>query len=346
MLNDVFISYSRGDGDFVRQLYLALINRGISTWYDRESIAVGNQWATDTVEGIRNCQVFVLVLSPDSAASVNVRKEVDLAQRYEKQIVPLIWRPTEIPVAMEYQLAGIQWIEFNETASEENLDRLADVLQRLIGSSSVPEATGDNQTATESAFLSFQAEADVPVKKKLPVKRGPSGLKTKQTVSPMAIGASVISSVVITFGLETEDQDFVNNELKWLFSAADNFLKLRRGEIERGHSIVVAIPEAAERDEQANNVLLSTVDEFDLQIWEGQIGSGLERINIHLRNLDILLDQEARKGESGKGDVYLQNQIRGGRLEIVKILQGMAQLMNQAYGILVTSPDQLVELLD
>ena len=112
MSNDVFISYSRRDEDFIKQLYQKLIDSGISTWYDRKNIEVGNQWAADIVLGIKECKIFVLVVSPDSTASVNVRKEVDLAMRYQKQIVPLIWRPTDIPVAMEYQLAGIQWIEF------------------------------------------------------------------------------------------------------------------------------------------------------------------------------------------------------------------------------------------
>jgi hypothetical protein len=346
MPNDVFISYSRRDEPFIKQLYQVLIDQGISTWYDRENIGVGNHWATDIVEGIRDCKVFVLALSPDSAGSVYVRKEVDLAQRYERQIIPLIWRPVEIPVAMEFQLAGIQWIEFNETATAEKFNQLANVVRRLMGGSSMTEATGDIQIAKESTIPAFQAEAPpAPAKKKLGGRRRLGGLKKKPTVQPMGIGAAVISSVIVTLGLDVEEQDFVNGELKWLFSALDNTLKVRRGDVERAEPVAVAIPEDAERDETANNQLLNTVDDFNMQIWEGQIESGLKRINIHLKNLNILLGQEAIKGEAGKGDVYLQNQIKGGRSEIVRVLQEMAQLMNQSYGVLVTSPDQVVDLL-
>jgi hypothetical protein len=337
---DVFISYSRRDEAFIKQLYGELTGRGISTWYDRENIGVATHWPTQIVEGIRDCQVFVLAVSPDSTASVNVRKEVDLAQRYQKQIVPLIWRPTDIPVAMEYQLAGIQWIEFNQKASRENFDELADVLSRLLGGSSMTEATSGKQTAKEST---------IPVVERAVTETGRriGGLKKKAQVSPVALGGSVISSVVTTFGLDVQDQDFVNGELKWLFSAADNFLKVRRNEIDRSQRIAISIPaDAKKSNPQANNSLLSSVDDFDLQIWEGQVESAFKRINTHLRNLDILLDQEAKKGDAGKGDVYLQNQIKGARLDIVKILQELAQLMNQAYGILVTSPDQLVQFLE
>lgn len=337
---DVFISYSRKDEPFIKQLYQALTVRGISAWYDRENIGVATHWATQIVEGIRDCKVFVLAVSPDSTASVNVRKEVDLAQRYQKQIVPLIWRKTEIPVAMEYQLAGIQWIEFNESASPQNFKELAEVLTSLVGGSLMSEATSGKQTAKEST---------IPVLEKAVTESGRrlGGLTKKPTVSPIALGGSVISGVVTTFGLNVADQDLVNGELKWLFGAVDNFLKVRRNELNRSQAVAIPIPTSAQRtNSQANNSLLPTVDDFDLQIWEGQFESALKRINTYLRNLDILLDQEARKGDAGKGDVYLQNQIKGSRLDIVKIIQEMAQLINQAYGILITSPGQLIEYFE
>ena len=215
---------------------------------------------------------------------------------------------------MEYQLAGIQWIDFKETASTENFNEMADVLRRLVGGASLTEATTDKPIA----------KATIPaIPKEEPVTAGPrqlGGLKKKPTLSPMAIGGSVISGVVTTFGLDTADQDFVNLELKWLFSAADNFLKIRRGEINRSQPIAVPIPADAQRQPQANNQLLSTVDDFYTQMWEGQIDSGFKRIDTHLKNLNILLDQEARKGDAGKGDVYLQNQIKGARIDIVEDL--------------------------
>lgn len=347
MATDVFISYRRKDSEFVIQLDQELNNRGISAWFDKESIEVADHWRTSIAEGIRECKVFVLVLSPDAVESVNIRKEVDLAERHGKPIVPLMWRKTDIPVAFEYALAGIQWIDFNEVASQENFDQLADVVNRLIGGSSMAEATSGKQVAKESTIPVIQKEV-VPAAdtgRRLGGRRRLGGLKKKQTVSPMAVGGMVISNVVTTFGLDVEEQDFVNGELKWLFSAADNFVTIRQGEADRNQPIPVPIPEEAKREATTNNQLLSSVDDFDMQIWEGQIESGFKRIETYLKNLNILLDQEAFKGEAGKGDVYLQNQIKGARIEIVKILQEMAQLMKQAYGIFVTSPDQLAEFL-
>ena len=83
-----------------------------------------------------------------------------------------------------------------------------------------------------------------------------------------------MSSVVVIAGLNTEDQYFVNEELKWLFSAAEHFQKVRRGEIDRQQPVALPIPPHAEQTSQANNQLLSNLDEFDLKIWERQIESG------------------------------------------------------------------------
>lgn len=339
--NAVFISYSRRDEDFIRELYNQLTQRGISAWYDRKNIRIGQHWPSEIVQGIGGCQIFLLSLSPDSTASENVRKELDLAQRYKKQIVPLVWRPVKIPVAMEYQLAGIQWIEFNQVASPENFEQLANVLKGMLGGASMQEAASTISIATQSGVPAIVEEAP----QSSSGRRKLGGLKQKSSVSPIALGGSVISNVVTTFNLDTADQDFVNEELKWLFSAADNFLKVQRDEIPRTQPVATPIPVDAEKEPSANNCVLGHISDFDLQIWTGQVESTFKRIQIHLRNLDILLEKEATMGDAGKGEVYLQNQIKGGRLEIVKILQELAHVMRQAYGVFVSSPDQLAELL-
>lgn len=170
-------------------------------------------------------------------------------------------------------------------------------------------------------------------------------LKRKR-IEPETLGSLVIVTVITPLDLDTEGQEFVNGELEWLFSAAEHLTKINRSEIDRNQPITQPIPPDAEKHPQANNKLLDRVDDFDLQIWEGQVASGLTRINTHLRNLNILLDQEGKQGLAGKGNVYLQNQINGACTEIVRVLQEMAELMSQAYGIRITSPDQLIELLE
>lgn len=170
-------------------------------------------------------------------------------------------------------------------------------------------------------------------------------LSTKKSVDPIALGALIISCVVTEFNLDINSQISVNFEFKWLFSAVDNFLKIQKNEIGRNEPIPVEIPATAHRYQGSNNLLQISLDDSHLQIWMRQLDSMLTRIKKHLENVDELLMYQTTMGNQGKSDVKLQNQIREGRIDIIKILRELAQLMNQAYGIFVASPDQLVEFL-
>jgi hypothetical protein len=175
---------------------------------------------------------------------------------------------------------------------------------------------------------------------------------------PTALGEFIISSVIPTFELAAEDQEWVNGEIAWLFSAVDNFLKLRQKMIEVDHPISVSIPSQAQQTPQANNQLLldnienmggDTLEEnteLTLAAWQGKIEGAIKNSQIRLQQLNILLEREAQLGEAGKYNVSLQDRIKGHRSGIVEYLQTMAEIMNNAYGILVTSPGQLVEFLD
>ena len=107
----VFLSYSRSDGAYVDQLAAYLRSGGVRIWVDRQGIGGGEQWRHQIVEAIRSAQLLVLVLSPNSARSDNVRKELDLAEASKIPILPIAIAPTEIPSGMQYQLAGVQLLE-------------------------------------------------------------------------------------------------------------------------------------------------------------------------------------------------------------------------------------------
>lgn len=171
-------------------------------------------------------------------------------------------------------------------------------------------------------------------------------LKKKGGVSSIALGGLVISGIITTLDLDESDKEFVNGEIKWLFAAADHLLKVCRQEIDRKQPISAPIPPDAQKTGQATNRLLSHLDEPALQSWKGWAEMRLERLNGQLKDLDLLRNQEVSRGMAGRGDLELQNLIREKRLEIVRTLDELAQLASQAYGILVTSPGQLTQMLE
>jgi hypothetical protein len=125
----IFISYSRRDTKSVDRIVEALHLAGYSAWIDRSGILGGSLWKRDIVVAIRDSNAFVIVLSPYSVASDNVRKELDLSQLYRKQVVPLLIAETAIPDEMQYQLIGIQQVAWN--SFEEGSKELCGTLKSL-----------------------------------------------------------------------------------------------------------------------------------------------------------------------------------------------------------------------
>jgi hypothetical protein len=111
-MNHVFVSYSRKDSQTVDQIVARLEQDTFNAWIDREEIHGGDLWREEIVEAIDTAYAFVLMLSPASVTSDNVRKEVDLAEGATKALIPVLLASVKLPSRLRYQLAGIQWIEY------------------------------------------------------------------------------------------------------------------------------------------------------------------------------------------------------------------------------------------
>lgn len=94
----VFISYSRKDLSFVKQLALDLENAGLDVWYDVTDLGGGSRWRVEIENAIKNSQFVVVVLSPDSIASEWVEREFLFANNLKRKIIPLMHRSCELPL--------------------------------------------------------------------------------------------------------------------------------------------------------------------------------------------------------------------------------------------------------
>jgi TIR domain len=89
MSGHAFISYSRGDQEYVTRLAGALRGQGAEVWLDKE-LDYGSRWARVIAERIRTCAVLIVVMTPAAEASDWVFKEITEAERHDKPIYPLL----------------------------------------------------------------------------------------------------------------------------------------------------------------------------------------------------------------------------------------------------------------
>mgnify|MGYP001214296433 CR=1 FL=1 len=117
---EVFISYATNDRERVLGLVDRLRDAGVTVWIDQAGIDASSMWSQEIVSAIKGCKVMLLSISPHSTESENVVKELALASERKKPIIPVYLEAAEIPETMEYQLAGIQRVEYfkeNEDAA-------------------------------------------------------------------------------------------------------------------------------------------------------------------------------------------------------------------------------------
>jgi len=139
-MGQVFISYSRRDSETVESIISQLEAAGIDAWLDREDIKPGKQWRSQIVEAIDTAEAFILHLSPDSGASDNVLKELNLAEEaLEPFILPIMLKDMKIPDSMRYQLAGTQFIAYFLDPKRGVQDLIAEIQKRRNATADRPK---------------------------------------------------------------------------------------------------------------------------------------------------------------------------------------------------------------
>ena len=84
-----FISYGSMDRDIVNPIKDILVANGIKTWIAPDDIPIGSVYSEVINEAIKNCVLFVMILTNESQRSLWIQRELERASAYEKTIVPI-----------------------------------------------------------------------------------------------------------------------------------------------------------------------------------------------------------------------------------------------------------------
>ena len=106
---DVFISYARHDGEFVRALHAFLTESGRDVWVDWEHLPWASRWEQEINAAIDMAGSVVFVVSSSSLASEHCLAELRYAHERGKQIVPLASYGAD-PLAAPESLRQLNWI--------------------------------------------------------------------------------------------------------------------------------------------------------------------------------------------------------------------------------------------
>lgn len=88
---NAFISYGRADSKaFATKLHQRLIEAGLDIWFDQNDIPLGVDFQNQIDDGIEKGDNFLFIIAPHSINSPYCGKEIELALRRNKRIIPLL----------------------------------------------------------------------------------------------------------------------------------------------------------------------------------------------------------------------------------------------------------------
>lgn len=130
--NAVFVSYARANAETVLPVIEAAKQGGPTFWLDQHGIGAGDGWAGEIVRAIRAAKGVLVMCSSAAFESDHVKREIYLADRYRKRLVPVFIENAEPPEDFEYFFAGVQALNLFETPEAER----AQALTRALGATS------------------------------------------------------------------------------------------------------------------------------------------------------------------------------------------------------------------
>jgi hypothetical protein len=129
----IFISHSFADQDLANQVAEALKASGFQVWEGSE-VLPGDNWGEKLGQALEDAQAMVVLLTPDSLRSLNVRYEIDYAlgkKDYKGRVVPVLAAPPDqLPhERIPWVLRKFRTVNLVETGPEEGAKQIAAVLR-------------------------------------------------------------------------------------------------------------------------------------------------------------------------------------------------------------------------
>jgi TolB-like protein len=138
----IFVSYSHEDAGIVYKELQWLRNLGYNIWYD-EGISPGSTWRQELAEALKNCSLFLLFVTPSSAASDNCLKEVNYALDEGCPLLAVHLKSTHLSEGLKLSLSDRQAILKYELSNQDYQHKVTAGIGDLVafGVDAVPAPT-------------------------------------------------------------------------------------------------------------------------------------------------------------------------------------------------------------
>jgi hypothetical protein len=121
----IFVSYAREDFAFAETLRNDLASLGHSVWIDQLLLG-GQEWWDEILQHIRDCEVFVLAVSPNSIESEPCLLELRYADAVRRPFLPAMVLKTD-PNYFPPEIMHAQYVDYTQSSKESLIALVASI---------------------------------------------------------------------------------------------------------------------------------------------------------------------------------------------------------------------------
>ena len=197
---DIFLSHSSQDKAVADKLCEELEAKGLKCWIAPRDIIPGSEWAAAISNAISETRVMIVIYSKNSAASTQVPKELNIAEKKGKFIIPYKIDDTELTGAFDYFFTGAHWIIANPAMNDYKIDELYGVITGVL---QVKAQNVTNNTYIDNVTINqAPPQQAAPAPTPAPASTSSSSekkfdIKSPKTIAIIAAAVAAIAAVVI-----------------------------------------------------------------------------------------------------------------------------------------------------
>lgn len=197
---EVFISYKSEEFDKANWVKTILETNEITCWMAPMDIKGGSNYALEIPKAIRECKIFVLILSEKAQTSKWVPKELDQAINEEKTIMPFMLEDCLLKEDFNFYLTNVQRYEAYKNKSAA-IERMIAEINIILQKEKVVKKEDKSATMEEVEHLKNSEKKHIePIRKKKVDKKGvfkKNSSKKKHRVRRLFIGIVAIIAIII-----------------------------------------------------------------------------------------------------------------------------------------------------
>jgi len=95
---------------------------------DQFDIPTGARWDEEIEKALKECQIFLFIMTPASITSQNAKDEVGYAIDHGKHVLPVLLEPCEVPL----RLRRFQYVDFTRKSFKEGIESATKLLSKLV----------------------------------------------------------------------------------------------------------------------------------------------------------------------------------------------------------------------